>query len=151
MNEALINIETVIMQGDDEDKTCINTEGTYSKTDEGWEFSYKDTPATGFNGSTTTFTVSESSLRMIRSGEFSAYLQIEKGRKIYSQHNFSGRNVRFGIDTRELNVLLGEQGGTVEVKYNLDVTSDVYPGSSPIGDYTMLIRVKPLDGSESAR
>lgn len=149
MREALINIETVVAQGGSEDKTCINTEGTFSRTEDGWEFSYDDTAATGFDGSKTTFTVSENSLRMIRSGEYSAVLNIEKDRKIYSQYNIQGSSVRFGIDTKELSVALSESGGTVTVKYNMDIASDAYPGSSPLGDYTMLIKVRPIEGRKS--
>ena len=115
--------------GEAPDVIELITEGTLrSVTDaegrNGWEISYFDSEATGFQGSETIVSCfGEELASMIRKGSTESNLIIEKGRKHHCHYGTEYGSMMIGIYTHRIINRLSESGGELYFKYTIDVNS----------------------------
>lgn len=109
--------------GSDSDKTELTTEGEYSSVRDGFKISYEDSDATGFNGSVTEITVTGNMASIMRSGTAQSNLVVEKDKKHYCHYNTPFGEMMVGIFTKEIKNELTENGGTLSLKYTVDVNA----------------------------
>lgn len=90
----------------------------------GWEISYADSEATGFEGSVTTVTCfGEQLASMRRSGTTDSHLVIEAGRRHHCHYSTEYGDMLLGISTSRIINRMNEEGGEVYFKYTIDINS----------------------------
>lgn len=108
----------------DKTETELITSGTFRKKDDKFIISYKDSEATGFDGSTTEITVIGNRLAsIIRKGSSSSDLVIEPGRKHHCHYETPYGGMMIGIYTHTIENKLDKSGGSLYMKYTLDINS----------------------------
>lgn len=138
MAQALITIKnTSITHGIE---TTIVTPGVYEKKEAEVNISYDETQATGFEGSRTVFTVSGGKdFEMERIGSYPCYLYIDRDRKNFALYGTPGGNVKVGVLAKELNSSFDENGGSFNIKYEVDVNSSL------VGEYEISAEIRLQD------
>lgn len=125
-----ICMKTVSTQvGDKPDVIELITEGEYSPAvhedgTEGWAVEYKDSEATGYEGSTTTVSIfGDSYASMIRRGSTETDFIIEKGRKHHCHYGTPYGSMLIGVYAHRIINRVDENGGELYFKYVIDVNS----------------------------
>ncbi len=139
MKDALITIKTVQNGGGEDGETKIVTVGKYEKTPFGCRFTYNETDATGFEGSTTTFRIwdgDDCRLEMVRSGSYQSELYVDKDKKSYSVYSTPFGEMTVGIQANRFCPKLDENGGTVDLSYVMDINSSL------VGRFEMEIEIE---------
>lgn len=110
---------------EDQGEICLSTLGTYKEKD-GTRFilykEYDEEDASAFR--TAMLKVEPEVVTMSRSGS-STRLILEKGRRHHCLYDTGFGSLTVGIYTSQLDVDLGETGGTLEISYTLDVDSNL--------------------------
>lgn len=134
MNDKKIMLTLVSKQNDGQDESRVElvSEGTLSRTDAGYEISYKETEATGFVGSTTKLTIcSPDKVVMERYGSANSSLILEKGKRHHCHYGTPYGDFMMGVTTSFIKSTIGENGGTLDFKYVIDINSS-YVGDCEI-------------------
>lgn len=84
---------------------------------------YEESEATGFEGSHAQLCVDEGIMTMTRTGSTFSNLVFEDGVRHYCHYGTEFGDCMVGITTQELSHCLDETGGTVHLKYSVDVNS----------------------------
>lgn len=84
---------------------------------------YEESEATGFEGSHAQLCVNEGIMTMTRTGSTFSNLVFEDGVRHYCHYGTEFGDCMVGITTQELSHCLDETGGTVHLKYSVDVNS----------------------------
>lgn len=140
MNEkdVMITLNTKQSDGVNSEQTEIITKGKYNKFDDGYIISYEDSEATGFEGSSTVLTATQSNkIEIERTGTAQAQLIVEKAKKHHCHYGTPYGAVMIGITAKEIKSHLDDDGGDLFFKYVIDVNS------SFMSDYEVNICVKP--------
>lgn len=118
----MISIQSIY---DEKTETSLITEGTYGSDEENsFLISYKDSDATGFNGSVTEISVKGNSLAsIIRTGTANSDLVIEPGKKHHCHYETPYGEMAVGIYTHSIKNDLDSDGGRLYMKYTIDVNS----------------------------
>lgn len=136
MNNAIITIKSIQFDGTERNTTEVITEGCFKKTAEGYEIDYKETDATGFQGSNTKLLHSQGKLQLIRTGSANSDLLIESNKKNYCLYGTPYGELTVGILGKEVNSLISSKGGKISANYVLDINS------AYVGDYEIELTVK---------
>lgn len=137
MNNAVITITSVRKDGDDVDTTQIVTEGGYTYLCNGCEFTYTETDATGFEGSSTVVRIENGQrLEMQRSGTANTELLVETGKKNYCMYGTPFGDLTIGVLGKSVSADIDENGGKISVEYVMDMNSCF------AGDFSLDIDVK---------
>jgi uncharacterized beta-barrel protein YwiB (DUF1934 family) len=105
-------------------ETELLTKGFYEINNDSFLISYEDTEATGFKGSVTEISVkADRYASVIRSGSSSSDLIMERGKKHHCQYQTPYGAMDIGIYTHFIKNNLLEDGGTLHLKYTLDINS----------------------------
>jgi len=109
----------------DENLVTLVTEGTYNQKDGKYIISYDESSVTGMEETTTTVYVDADSVTMERTGKTSSQMYFKKGEKQHSYYETPFGTFTVGINLKNLDVDLNEDGGKLSLSYYLDIASKV--------------------------
>ncbi|MGN0583924.1 MAG: DUF1934 domain-containing protein [Ruminococcus sp.] len=119
-----LNLRSVLEAEGERSETELLTDGTMEQSDGKFIVSYEDSDATGFEGATTTITAEDSSIvSIVRTGTANSNLVIETGKKHYCLYSTPYGDITVGIFTHKIKNSLSEKGGSLYLKYTIDVNS----------------------------
>ena len=97
------------------------TEGRLAREGESYTLSYQESELTGLEGTLTTIQVDGGQVTLLRVGEFNSQLVFQEGRRHLSVYNTPYGAMSVGVHTRHLLAELNDQGGDIEVDYDIEV------------------------------
>ncbi|MBD5142247.1 MAG: DUF1934 domain-containing protein [Ruminococcus sp.] len=117
------------VQCEDEEKTevTLNTEISYEKDSNGGRIiTYRESEATGMNGSVTQVQISpDNMITIIRAGKFNMHLVVQMGRKHFCNYETPYGNTVFGISAKFIDNTLTDEGGILKFRYMIDTNSSL--------------------------
>ena len=125
MKKVIISVKGLM----DEDDAELVTDGEY-EFDGGARFSYEESDLTGMEGTTTSFSVENGIVSISRTGTVSMEMEFEEGRKHYFVYDTPFGSLSMGVDTQSIRSCLDENGGSLEVKYLLDLENSMMSRNS---------------------
>lgn len=140
MNEkdVMITLNTKQSDGVNSEQIEIITKGKYNKFDGGYIISYDESEATGFDGSSTVLTATQSNkIEIQRKGTSQSQIIIEKANKHHCHYGTPYGAFMIGVTAKEIESELNDNGGDLFFKYVIDINS------SFMSDYEVNINVKP--------
>ena len=139
MSKSNVTIKLISNQTDgiNSDQSEIITQGFFEKKSDRYIISYTESEVTGFDGSNTELSVyGNNKIVLNRTGEFLSNLIIEMGKKHHCSYGTPYGELMVGINSKEINSQLSDNGGRINFKYVIDVNS------SYVGDFDVTIDVK---------
>ena len=122
-----------------EDNTIqLVTDGRYQFGEGSCWLSYRESPLTGMEGTTTTFMVKGDGVTMVRKGAVNGELRFQKGERHCFLYNTPFGGMTMGIRTHRLKTNLGEHGGSMDIIYTVDMNE------VPLGKNVFQIDVKEV-------
>lgn len=118
--KAIISV-TSKQKNDENDVIEVVTPGDFYEKDGLYYAVYKETEISGMEGTTTTLKISDDKFSLIRIGSTSAKMEFDKKTENVSMYNTPYGTLELKIETKTLNVNVGEKGGDIQVNYNLSV------------------------------
>lgn len=119
-----LKLRSVLEAEGERSETELLTDGTMEQVNGKFIVSYEDSDATGFEGATTTITAEGSSIvSIVRTGTANSNLVIETGKKHYCLYGTPYGDITVGIFTHKIENSLSENGGSLYLKYTIDVNS----------------------------
>ncbi len=123
--KARINIETTQDLGRSNDKISLMTEGMYSRQGDAWVVRYIENEASGMAGTMTRIEVYDDRVVVDRKGPLTARLEFcPGGSNRFPYHTEYGMSL-LGIHTRSFTSKLDEDGGSLSIRYMIDIDSAV--------------------------
>ncbi len=123
--DYIIKIEGTQKTPDDENSVTLMTRGSYHKKNGSYFISYKETEATGYDGSTTTVKVDKQGMvTMIRFGKANSQLSIESGKRHVCHYETGFGALSLGISGNNIINTLNNDGGRLLFCYDVDVNSN---------------------------
>ncbi|MCI8775797.1 MAG: DUF1934 domain-containing protein [Oscillospiraceae bacterium] len=127
LNKKNVMIEMISIQSiyNEKTETSLITEGNLrNEGSDSFKITYKDSEATGFDGSTTEIAVTGNSIAsIIRTGSTHSDLVIEPGKKHHCHYETPYGEMIVGIYTHKIDNSLTSDGGRLYLKYTIDVNS----------------------------
>lgn len=136
--EVLITLRSIQWIDSEKSETELITAGTFEfVADESCKIIYKESAATGFEGSETALTCYGNKLvKLIRSGNSPSNLMIEMDKKHHCHYGTPYGEFIMGVHTHVIDNKLTEEGGDIYMKYTIDINS------SYISDNEIYLNVK---------
>ena len=103
------------------DAVELVTAGRLARDGTGYTLSYQESELTGLEGTLTTIQVDGGQVTLLRVGEFNSQLVFQEGRRHLSVYNTPYGAMSVGVHTRHLLAELNDQGGDIEVDYEIEV------------------------------
>ena len=116
--------------GSEEEEFELITEGKFEREGEKTEISYLDSETTGFAGSQTTFIVEPEKITLTRDSWYGGDMVFEESKKHHFLYQTPFGSLTMGIATERVSSELGENGGSLQIKYALDVDNVVISRNS---------------------
>ena len=126
-------------QGIDPDSMELVTEGTLEKKGQVWEITYDESDLTELSGVTTTFCVSSRGVSLRRSGRLQSQMLFREGVRHESLYQLDFGALMIAVTAQKIRFELSEQGGTVDIVYNIEVEQ------SAAGVVEYHLSIKPLN------
>lgn len=136
MKKADITIISVVSNDEGEEKTEFFTEGSFDRSDDGYILGYKETDEMGYESCSITITAADEKVIIERQGNAASMLIIEKNMKHHCLYGTPYGEFTMGINTFKIRNELSDEGGTLFMKYCIDIDNDF------ISENEMLITVK---------
>ena len=114
------------------------TEGTMVYRNGGWDISYQESALTGLEGVTTTFRVEPDKIILRRTGKLQSEMIFQQGVSHDSLYQMSFGTMLMTVKATFIFVDLVEDGGTIDVSYNIDIENT----TAGVIDYHLDIRAK---------
>ena len=110
------------MDGVGDDAIELVTEGRLSSPggDE-YLLSYAESELTGLGGTTTTLSIQNGRVTLVRSGEVNSQMFVEEGKRHLSLYETPYGALSVGVNTRRMDLHLGESGGELEIDYAIEI------------------------------
>ena len=105
------------------DESELYTRGEFRLHKGQYFIDYDESEATGFEGSHAQLCIDNGKMTMTRTGTTFSNLVFEDGTRHYCHYGTEYGDCMVGITTQELRHSLGETGGTIHLKYTVDVNS----------------------------
>ncbi len=119
---VIIKMNSKQSENDNVSESELVTEGIFKIRGNLSSISYKDSDITGFDGSVTTITVrGEECASIVRKGTAESNLVLEKNKKHYCYYGTPFGSMDLGISTEIIENNLTEKGGTLYLKYTIDI------------------------------
>lgn len=132
-----MKMRSVISADGESNETELLTDGVMEQADGKFIISYEDSDATGFEGSVTTITAEGNELvSIIRSGTANSNLVIETGKKHFCLYGTPYGDITVGIFTHKIDNSLTPEGGSLYLKYTVDVNSAFMSDNEIYLDFT---------------
>lgn len=120
----VIEMKSIQSIYNDRTETELVTSGNFRRSDDKFLISYLDSEATGFEGSETEITVTGNKLAsIIRRGSSSSDLVIEPGKRHHCHYSTPYGEMVIGIYTHTIENKLDENGGSLYMKYTIDINT----------------------------
>lgn len=110
-----------IIDNEEPEVTELVTEGTLSRSGEGYTLRYQESELTGLEGTQTTFQIEQGRVTLLREGQVNSQMVFEEGRRHLSLYDTPYGALSIGINTRRMKVKLGETGGDIEIDYAIEI------------------------------
>ena len=114
-----------IQNGDGNDPIELVTVGKYHYKDNKHFITYEESEMTGMKGTTTTLTVEGDKVTLMRTGSNNTQLIFEKGQRHVNCYETPYGSLSVGVRANNVQVSLGEEGGEISAKYELEVNNSV--------------------------
>ena len=122
MKKVLISIKGLPVLSENEDEAFeLMTDGEYSQKDDVSIFSYIENPFTGQDGLLTTFAVENDRIVLSRGDEMSSDMIFSENQKHHFLYNTPFGSVMMGIDTHSIKKNMDDNGGNIEIRYDIEV------------------------------
>ena len=123
-DNVIIKMYSVQYENGEKTESELITTGTLKHKGSLSNLSYEDSEATGFEGSVTSVTArGENFVSIVRNGTANANLMLETDKKHHCYYSTPFGSINVGIFTRQIENSLDENGGTLYMKYTVDVNS----------------------------
>lgn len=107
---------------DKEDVIEVVTPGDFYKKENFYYAVYEETEISGMNGTMTTLKISKDKFSLIRMGSTSAKMDFDKKTKSVSMYNTPYGTLELKIETKDLEIDIDDNGGSVLVNYNMSLS-----------------------------
>lgn len=122
--QVQLKLRSILETDGERSETELLTDGTMEQNGNDFVLSYEDSDATGFEGAITTITAQDKNLvSIVRCGTANSNLVIETGKKHYCLYGTPFGDITVGIFTHKIENSLSENGGSLYLKYTIDVNS----------------------------
>jgi len=122
MKKVLISIKGLPVLSENEDEAFeLMTDGEYSQKDDVSIFSYIENPFTGQDGLLTTFAVENDRIVLSRGDDMSSDMIFSEKQKHHFLYNTPFGSVMMGIDTHSIKKNMDDNGGNIEIRYDIEV------------------------------
>ena len=136
-----INIKGRQIYAEDTGEVVLSTTGSYTQRDDVRYIAYKEYDDEDPRVShTAVLKVEPGKVTMMRAGS-TTRLILEKGRRHLCLYDTGFGSMTVGVFTSELRQALDQTGGSLEIKYTLDIDSNLSSRNE------LLVEVSPLPGS----
>ncbi len=108
---------------EDNSDISLTTEAEYQKQDGVYFIDYKESEITGLDGTDTSIEIGHNYVSLLRKGAVNSQMLFMKEKKTSSYYSTPYGNFIIGIYTDNLNIDVGDDGGTVNVDYYLDINN----------------------------
>ena len=122
MKKAMISIKGLpALIGDSEESFELMTDGEYLQQDGISTFSYIESELTGLDGTLTTFNVEPDRVILRRGGGFSGDMIFSEKQKHHFLYDTPFGSIMMGIDTHSIKNDMRDNGGSLEIRYDIEV------------------------------
>ena len=122
MKKAMISIKGLpALIGDSEESFELMTDGEYLQKDGISTFSYFESELTGLDGTQTTFNVEPDRVILRRGGGFSGDMIFSEKQKHHFLYDTPFGSIMMGIDTHSIKNNMSDNGGSLEIRYDIEV------------------------------
>lgn len=136
--EVLISIVGKQEVKGERDRSELLTDGTMTVTPKGVQLFYRESAATGMEGTDTTLTLQPEKVTLSRTGTHAGMLVLEHRRRHLCNYGTPYGDLMLGVFTEKMEQEMTENGGSVRVAYN---TLDV--GGSMLSRQELSVTVRP--------
>ncbi|MDR0288422.1 MAG: DUF1934 domain-containing protein [Clostridiales bacterium] len=119
--KAQIKIKGLQVNGQTDDNIELITEGTYFKQDSGFVIQYKESEITGMEGTVTSISAEDNVVTITRRGTVNNQFVFDQGKNMKSYYDTPYGSFLMNIISKKVNVNLSEEGGNLNVVYNLNI------------------------------
>ena len=135
--EVLISIVGKQEVKGERDRSELLTDGTMTVTPRGVQLFYRESAATGMEGTDTTLTLQPEKMTLSRTGTHAGMLVLEHRRRHLCSYGTPYGDLMLGVFTEKMEQEMTEKGGSVRVAYTLDV------GGSMLSRQELSVTVRP--------
>jgi len=122
MKKVLISIKGLPVFSDNEDDAFeLMTDGEYSQGNGKSTFSYMESSLTGLDGLLTTFDVEQDRVILRRGDGLSGDMIFSENQKHHFLYDTPFGSVMLGIDTHSITKNMSDDGGNLEIRYDIEV------------------------------
>ena len=122
--DVVITLKSVQYVDDNRAETELTTEAQFKHIKNGYSITYKESEATGFDGSTTVLTCyGNKYATILRSGTAASNLVIDSDKKQHCHYGTPYGDFMVGIYTHKIDNKLTDNGGELYMKYTVDINS----------------------------
>jgi len=122
MKKVFISIKGLpVFATSDEDAFELMTDGEYLQKDGVSTFSYVESTLTGNEGLLTTFDVEKDRVVLRRGDGLSGDMIFKENQKHHFLYDTPFGSVMLGIDTHSITTNMGDDGGNLEIRYDIEV------------------------------
>ncbi len=122
--QVLITIKGIYTTDGDRDVVELFTTGDFYKRGNNYYIRYKESEATGYDGTTTTLKVEpDRRVTLTRTGTSASQLIVERGVRHQCSYDAGGGPLTLGVSGGSIVTNLDSNGGSLEFKYSLDINT----------------------------
>ncbi|MGI5894460.1 MAG: DUF1934 domain-containing protein [Candidatus Merdivicinus sp.] len=118
-----ISIKGIYTADEEQSTTELFTVGGLCKKNGHYYITYQETETTGFEGCTTTMKIEKDRVTVIRHGPTTSHLVLQKGVRNIGRYEMMGNPMEIGVYTDGLETRMDENGGSVYMKYTMDMNA----------------------------
>jgi len=120
--KVLISIKGLPVFSESEDEAFeLMTDGEYKQSEDVSTFTYIENPFTGQDGLLTTFAVEPDRIVLSRGDDMSSDMIFSENQKHHFLYNTPFGSVMMGIDTHSIKKNMDDNGGNIEIRYDIEV------------------------------
>ena len=120
--EVMISVKGIQQfEAADKDSIELVTRGSLAREGGMLTLQYEESELTGLEGTLTTIQVEPERVTMLRTGQVNTQMVFQEGRRHLAMYNTPYGAMTVGVNTRHLYAELGEDGGEIEIDYNIEI------------------------------
>ena len=125
MRDVMITISSTQTVDGAGDCAEFITQGKYRAGSDGVHFFYNESELTGLDGTRTSFFVTGEGVVMSREGSVTSRMEFREGLRSEFSYKTPYGALNMALDTFRIDRALGEDGGRLEIEYDLDLDRSV--------------------------
>lgn len=135
LQDVIINLKTIHdCESEEQDSLDFITDGFYTFDDNVGCISYEETEVTGMQGTRTSVLVMPEQVVVDRDGTVTSRMIFKEGEKSDFLYTTPYGKATMGLRTRKINHNFDENGGLVEIEYDVDVDHTIFTRNKLILD-----------------